>query len=47
MLPGHQVTLELRRAAEGRLLRFQIYAEHSVFASGRASFTEPLETGVV
>jgi len=44
MLPGRQVTLELRRAVEGRLLRFRIYAEHSVFASGRAIFTEPLET---
>jgi 3-hydroxymyristoyl/3-hydroxydecanoyl-(acyl carrier protein) dehydratase len=44
LLPGRQVTLELERADGGRLLRFRICAEGSVFASGRATLAEPLAT---
>jgi acyl-CoA synthetase (AMP-forming)/AMP-acid ligase II len=34
--PGRRVTLELRRSADGSLLRFRIHAGPSEFASGRA-----------
>jgi len=38
--PGRQVTLELRLADAGRLLRFRIYARDRVFTSGRAVLLE-------
>ena len=39
--PGRCVTLELRRSADGRLLRFRIHGDRSDYASGRAILTEP------
>jgi acyl-CoA synthetase (AMP-forming)/AMP-acid ligase II len=43
--PGRRVTLELARSADGRLLRFRIFAGRSVYASGRAILAVPGNAG--
>jgi len=43
--PGCRVTLELRRSADGRLLRFRIRGERSEHTSGRAILAEAAVPG--